>query len=82
MLFRSILRVWHVDPLRCPVCQHEMRVLCVIDDPRVIERILRHLGVWHDPPARPPPAQSAGPWTYEACHDVDTTPDYENVLTD
>jgi predicted Zn-dependent peptidase len=26
-----------------------------IDDPRVIEKILRHLGAWHDSPTRPPP---------------------------
>ncbi len=39
-----ILRVWHVDPLRWPVCQNPMRVVAVIDDPRVGEKILRHLG--------------------------------------
>jgi hypothetical protein len=77
-----ILRVWHVDPLRCPVCQNPMRVLAVIDDPRVVEKILRHLGAWHDPPARPPPQGVRGPYTYEPCDDVDPTPDYENVLTD
>jgi len=58
-----ILRVWHVDPLRCPVCQNPMRVLAVIDDPRVTEKILRHLGAWHDPPARPPPQGVRGPYT-------------------
>lgn len=41
-----ILRVWHVDPLRCPVCQNTMRVIAVIDDPRVAEKILPHLGAW------------------------------------
>jgi hypothetical protein len=46
-----ILRVWHVDPLRCPVCQSPMRVIALIDDPRLVEKILRHLGAWHDPPA-------------------------------
>jgi hypothetical protein len=35
-----ILRVWHVDPLRCPVCQNPMRVLGVINDPRVVEKML------------------------------------------
>ena len=77
-----ILRVWHVDPLRCPVCQNPMRVIAIIDDPRVVEKILRHLGAWHDPPARPPPQGVRGPYTYEPCDDVDPTPDYENVLTD
>jgi hypothetical protein len=26
-----ILRVWQVDPRRCPVCQNPMRVIAVID---------------------------------------------------
>ena len=77
-----ILRVWHVDPLRCPVCQNPMRVIAIIDDPLVIERILRHLGAWHDPPAGLPPPGASGPYTYEPCDDVDPMPDYENVLTD
>ena len=77
-----ILRVWHVEPLRCPVCQNPMRVIAVIDDPRVVGQILRHLGVWHDPPPRPPPTGLPGPYTYEPCDDVDPMPDYENVLTD
>ena len=58
-----ILRVWHVDPLRCPVCQNPMRVLAVIDDPRVAEKILRHLGAWHDPPPRPALPAASGPPT-------------------
>jgi hypothetical protein len=32
-----------------------MRVIAVIDALRVVETILRHLNVWHDPPPRPPP---------------------------
>ena len=76
-----ILRVWHVDPLRCPVCQSPMRVLAVIDDPRVVEKILRHLGAWHDPPSAGPPAGSANPYTREPCLE-DPMPDYENVITD
>ena len=77
-----ILRVWHVDPLRCPVCQSPMRVLAVVDDPGVVEKILRHLGVWHAPPAGLSPPGIPGPYTYEPCDDVDPMPDYENVLTD
>jgi hypothetical protein len=77
-----ILHVWHVDPLRCPVCQNPMRVLAVIDDPRVVEKILRHLGACHTPPPRPPAPNGSGPYTYEPCEDVDRMPDYENMLTD
>ena len=56
--------------------------IAVIDDPRVAENILRHLGVWHGPPPRPPPQGLPGPYTYEPCDGVEPTPDYENVLTD
>jgi hypothetical protein len=52
----------------------------------VIEKILRHLGLWSGTPplapARAPPDTDAGPWTREPCDDVDPMPDYENVLTD
>ena len=78
----ALLSVWHVDPRRCPVCQNPMRVIAVIDDPRVVEKILRHLSAWHDPPPRPAPPDGSGPYTYEPCLDVDPMPDYENVLTD
>ena len=77
-----ILRVGHVDPLRCPVCQNPMRVIAVIDDPNVAEKIFRHLGAWHVPPPRPPPQPVPGPDTCEPCDDVAPTPDCENVLTD
>jgi len=55
----------------------------VIDDQRVIEKILRHLGLWCGPPssARPPP-KGRHSWRYEPCDDPGPVPDYENVLTD
>ena len=59
-----------------------MRVLAVIDDPQVVEKILRHLGAWHDPPSRLATQGSPGPHIYEPCDDVDPMPDYEDVLTD
>ena len=41
-----IKKVWEADPLLCPKCQKEMRIVSLIDQPSVIERILRHLGLW------------------------------------
>jgi hypothetical protein len=41
-----IKNVWEADPLLCPRCQHEMRIVALIDEADVIERILRHLGLW------------------------------------
>jgi hypothetical protein len=76
-----IPQVWRVDPLGCPVGQNSMRVIAVIEDPRLVEKILLHLGAWQDPPARLPAPGATGPYTYEPCDDVDPTPDYENVLT-
>jgi hypothetical protein len=80
-----IQQVWHTDPLRCPVCQNIMRVIALIDQPEVVEKILRHLGLWTRSTAKskarsPPTAHE--PWTYEPCTDVEPMPDYENVLTD
>ena len=41
-----IKKVWEVDPLLCPKCNHEMRIVSLINDAQVIERILRHVGIW------------------------------------
>jgi len=53
-----------VDPLKCPKCGGEMRVISFIEKDAVIEKILRrfevpdggrHCGLWKEPPIRPPP---------------------------
>ena len=36
-------RIFEVDPLRCPRCGNEMRIIAFILDARVIDTILRHL---------------------------------------
>jgi hypothetical protein len=66
----------------CAVCQNPMRVIAVIDDPQAVEKVLRHLGAWHDLPAGLSPPGGSRPYTYEPCGDVDPMPDCENVLTD
>ena len=40
-----IKKVWEADPLLCPQCHKEMRIIALIDEATVIERILRHLGL-------------------------------------
>ena len=59
-----------------------MRVIALIDDPGVVEKILRHLAAWHDPPAGLSPPRASGSYAYEPFEDVDPMPNYENVLTD
>jgi len=53
-----IKRVYEVDPLACPTCGGRLKVLAFIEPPQaeVIEKILRHCGLWNPPPARGPPA--------------------------
>jgi hypothetical protein len=57
---RLIKQVYEVDPLVCPRCGGEMRIIALIEQPEVIEKILTHLGLWpasaHSPPAGVPVA--------------------------
>jgi len=73
-----IKRVWEADPLLCPKCHNEMRVVSLIDDRAVIERILRHLGLWEQGvrvlPARAPPEivdRVIEPWMDDPFQDYD-----------
>ena len=52
-----IQKIYEVDPLTCPKCQGRMKI-SFIEDEEVIEKILKHLGLW-EMKARPPPNRSA-----------------------
>jgi len=76
-----IKKVWEADPLLCPHCQHEMRIIALIDEADVIERILRHLGLWEagvrvdaarDPPE--PVGPVIEPWLDDPFPDYDHEP--------
>ena len=51
---RLIQKIYKVNPLICPKCQGEMKIIAFIEDEQVIKKILKHLGLWethnHDPP--------------------------------
>ncbi|HWT83175.1 MAG TPA: hypothetical protein VN648_30705 [Candidatus Methylomirabilis sp.] len=49
-----IKRVYEADPLVCPRCSGPLKIISLIGDGPVIEKILRHLKLW-DRPERPPP---------------------------
>ena len=56
--------IWEVDPLSCPRCGHEMKIISLINDPQVIQKFLEHLGLWKPHPApdpRKPKVPAAGP---------------------
>ncbi len=53
-----IQKVYETDPLVCPKCSGEMKIISFIDRGAVIKKILQHLGLWeesHAPPDRGPP---------------------------
>ena len=41
-----IKKIYEVDPLTCPRCSHQMRIISIIDKPKTIEKILKHLNLW------------------------------------
>ena len=43
---QAIKKVWEVDPLICPHCQAEMKILSFIVERKVIRKILTHLKLW------------------------------------
>jgi hypothetical protein len=55
---RLIQKIYEIDPLTCPKCQGQMRIIAFIEDEEVIKKILKHLGLW-EAKARPPPKVKA-----------------------
>jgi hypothetical protein len=53
-----IKRLYEIDPLACPECGGQMKVVAFLEPPQgdVIEKILRHCGLWCPAAARAPPA--------------------------
>ncbi len=53
-----IQRVFEVDPLKCQHCGGAMKIIAFIerkDQPQVVERILKHCGLWNSRGSRAPP---------------------------
>ena len=53
--------VYEVDPLKCPKCGGQMKIISFIEQNDVIEKILQHCGLWKDPAAHPPPLEKPPP---------------------
>ncbi len=60
---RLIQKIYEIDPLTCPKCHGPMAVIAFIEAEDVLEKILKHLGLWELTPrpvcvhrtGRPPP---------------------------
>ena len=61
---RLIQKMYEVNPLVCPNCKNEMKIISVIEDEEVIKKILKHLRLW-DIKTRPPPKATGPPKTSE-----------------
>ena len=59
-----------------PRCQKEMRIVSLIDDQAMIERILRHLGLWQQGVRVDSGPDPPGDWVIEPCFE-ETLPDYD-----
>ena len=44
-----IKKIWEVDPLICPSCGGEMKIIALLDDREVVTKILKHLKLWSEP---------------------------------
>ena len=50
-----IRKVYEVDPLLCPPCGGRMRIISFVEDPKVIDRIIRYLELSVEAERPPPP---------------------------
>lgn len=49
-----IKKIWEVDPLECPKCHGEMKIISFITEKAVIRKILEHLDLWRETKRGPP----------------------------
>ena len=50
-----IRKVYEIDPLLCPSCGGQMKIISFIDDHKVIDRIISHLKLTFEAERPPPP---------------------------
>ena len=55
---RLIHKIFDVDPLLCPNCGKEMRIIAFITNYQEVKKILKHIG---EETQRPPPLASISP---------------------
>jgi len=50
-----IRKVYEVDPLCCPPCGGQMRIISFIEEPKIIDKIIAHLELTFEAEWPPPP---------------------------
>jgi len=70
---RLIQKIYEIDPLTCPKCHGPMAVIAFIEAEDVIEKILKHLGLWELTPRPPPRSVKSQPLSTERYIDYSDT---------
>jgi len=53
-----IYKIYELDPLKCPRCGSEMKIIAFIQDYQEIKKILKYIGLWPVEYPMPPPKTS------------------------
>ena len=70
-----IKQVYEIDPLECPKCKSQMRIIAFVNDPQEVKQIMKSLGL---PDYRAPPPLPKGPGTIQEFElHFDSMPDYD-----
>jgi hypothetical protein len=51
----DLCEVYELDPLECPSCGGQMKIISFIEDPQFIDKIIRHLELTFEAERPPPP---------------------------
>jgi len=62
---RLIQKIYEVDPLLCPVCRGQMKIIAFIEDYKVVKKILDHLGIYEFDKKRAPPKVAEDPGEFD-----------------
>ena len=52
---RPIQKIYEIAPLRCPNCEHQIRIVSILDAGPIAKKILEHLDLWDTRNNDPPP---------------------------
>ena len=55
---KLIYKIYEVNPLKCPCCGSEMKIIAFIQDHQEIKKILKYIGLWPVEYPMPPPKTS------------------------
>ena len=78
---RLIQKIYNVNPLLCAKCSGSMRIISLIDDAKIIKKILKHLDLW-DVKRKPPPCANGPPPEAFIIYDQSSAPSADDYLID